>query len=607
MSYVNEILDEHQQLATARLPWETHWRDIAKYVLPQTEGFDTLISTYPLAAVDSVVSTPVAAKKSEDLYDMTSLWAIERLTAGLLSLKTPETEQWHNNQLDDPFGAKPTHDEEVSLEALRDYQFRVRANPKSGFWPAHRSALKSMCGFGDGWMFVEEKIGQGPGLPYRYSYVPIIECYPGMSPDGLPNRMFRPFLWSAEQIVRKFGVDKVSKKVIDAANDPKKKHNRIQVLHAVRPRDGSDRYAKLGVMGASYASCYILPDDKHEIGESGFFEFPFIRYAWSNTGVSPYSTGPVAYAIGELKSMQELAKNELIAVSSSFRPPVATHGKNFTRLNWNPGANNPGLISPDGRPLFQAMVTGTRPDFAQAVMESRRNNLREMLYLNLWQIIIATKDQGGPDTATAALIKAQEKGEMFGPVGISLNEGLSMMVDREIGILGRKGAFRQGSPLQLPDSMVDKNVSPAFSSPLDRLRRMGELIGMQRLIEFALLLTGNDPTRAAQVLARFDIDDMLDRAQDILGAPATNLRDVEEANADRQADSQMQQLLAGLQSLQMGGDAARSAGEGAAALAGGAEAINGSPALRRGMQNLPQAIPAASQMGNAINSAVGAQ
>ena len=159
---------------------------------------------------------------------------------------------------------------------------------------------------------------------------------------------------------------------------------------------------------SNVASCYILPDDKHLIGESGFFEFPFVRYAWSNSGLTPYSTGPVAYAIGELKSLQELAKQELIGVSSSYRPPVATIGKNFTRLNFNPGAVNPGLISPDGKQLFAPMVTGTRPDFAQAVMESRRNSVREMLYLNLWQNIIDSREGGGPDTPTAALIRAQE-------------------------------------------------------------------------------------------------------------------------------------------------------------------------------------------------------
>ena len=366
MSYVADILDEHQQLATARLPWETHWRDIAKYVLPQTEGFDTLISSYPMAAVNTVVSAPVAADKSKDLYDMTSLWAIERLTAGLLSLKTPETQNWHDNQLDDPFGADPTYDEEIALERLRDYQFRVRSNPKSGFWPSHRSALKSMCGFGDGWQFIEEITGHGVGLPYRYSHVPIIEAYPGLDPNGQPNRMFRPFAWSCEQVVRKFGADKVSKTVLDKANDAKSKHNKVSVLHAVRPRDQSDQYAKLGNRGAAFASCYILPDDKHLIGESGFFEFPFVRYAWSNSGLTPYSTGPVAYAIGELKSRHR----RMAEIVFAGEPPRGLHELDEIELVERDGNRLVLSLEGDVTPLLRFL--GNRDDLVDILLSPPR-------------------------------------------------------------------------------------------------------------------------------------------------------------------------------------------------------------------------------------------
>ena len=608
MSRVQELLDEQQSLASARLPWEAHWRDIAKYVLPNTEGFDALVNRSPSAAISSVVSTPVGAEKSKDLYDMTSLWAIERLTAGLLSLKTPETEYWHGNQISDPFGSEPSHAEEVALEKLRNYQFRIRSNPKSGFWPAHRSAVKSMCGFGDGWMFIEEVVGKGPGVPYRYSYMPTIELFPGLDANGQPNRMFRPFMLSCEQVVRKWGADNVSKTVLGKANDPKNRHDRVTVMHCVVPRDQSDRRMghnggpKMGVYGAEFASYYILPDDKHLIGEAGYFEFPFMRYAWSNTGTRPFSEGPISYAIGEIKSLNEMAKNELIASAAMMRPAFATAGKNFTRLNLNPGATNPGLINPDGKQLFAPMNSGARPDFAAAVMEQRRSSVREMLYLNLWQIIIQDKQ----DTATAALIKAQEKGEMFGPVGMSLNEGLSMMVDREVAVLGRKGAFNDGSPLAMPDSMRDKNVAPSFSSPLDRLRRMGELVGMQRLVEFATLLAGGDPQRAAEIMSRFDIDEMLERAQDILGAPVEVLVDREAAAAARAPGQQSQGVLAMLQQLQGAGEAARSMGEGGAALAGGAEAVNAAPALKRAAANMPAAASAGADTANMMQQMMGA-
>lgn len=579
---VNEIIDEWNGLANDRIMWERYWRDIAKFVLPQTDGFDAMFTGRGTAAINAVTDYPVKSRQSEDLYDMTSLWAIERLTAGLLSLKTPETEFWHNNDIDALFGEEPTHQEKLALERLRNYQFKVRANPQSGFWPAHKSAIRSMCAFGDGWHFVEEIHGKGPSVPFRYEFMPLSELFPGMAPNGQPNRMFRAFTRTAEQVVRKFGHENVSPSVLKLANDPGNKHTRVTVLHAVRPRDDSDR-SKIGVMGAAFRSCYVLPDDKYEIGESGYFEFPFVRYAWSNTGTKAFSEGPVAYALGEIKSMQEMSKNELLASASMLRPAMGVASKNAVRLNFNPGVANPGMVTEDGKPKFIPLNSGARPDFAATIMEQRRNNLREMLYLNLWQLIL----NGTSDTATQALIKAQEKGEMFGPVGISLNEGLSMMVDREVSILGRKRAFDEGSPLAMPDSMRNKNVSPSFASPLDRLRRMGELNGVRQLLSIATELSGGDPGRLQSIFARIDNDEVLDIAQEILGAPVRILIDKDKANEARGAQDQQAQAMQALMAAKGGGEAAAAVGEGAQAVTAGAEMAAASPK----MQQLVKAAP----------------
>lgn len=587
---VKDLIDEWTALANDRMPWERYWRQIAMYVLPQTEGFDRLLATNADAAISSVVGTPVAAEKSKDLYDMTSLWGTERLTAGMLSLKTPETDTWHTLGLDSLFGEDPAYEEDVALERLTNYLFKIRSNPKSGFWSAHRAALKSMCAFGDGWMQIEQVDGAGARLPYRYEYAPLVELYPAVGPDGQPNRMFRVYRWSALQIATKWANApnaQLPKKITDMANDPKRRHETVRVMHAIKLRDDGDRN-RLGTRGAKFQSHYALPDDSHHIGEGGYYDFPYVRYGWSNTGTRPFSEGPIAYALGEVKSLQEMAKNELIAIQSVIRPAYATAGKNFTRLNLNPGATNPGLINPDGKQLFAAMNSGVRPDFAQTVLEARRNSVREMLYLNLWQIILQERDA----TATQALLRAQEKGELLGPVGISLNEGLSMMVDREIGILGRKGAFDEGSPLAMPESLVSKQVSPAFNSPLDRLRRVNTVVGMQRLVEFAMPLEQMMP---GSVSARLDVDEMLETAQDVLGAPVKVLRDRETAQAERDNNTNAMQTAAAMETMQRGGEAARAMGEGGAALATGVEAAAGSGGLQSILQNVPQIARAAQQ------------
>jgi hypothetical protein len=591
---VKDLIDEWTGLSNDRLPWEKYWRSIASYVLPQTEGFDRLLSNNADAAVASVVGTPVSAEKSKDLYDMTSLWGIERLTAGLLSLKTPETDTWHTLGLGSLFGEEPSYGEKTSLERLANYLFAVRSNPKSNFWGAHRAALKSMCAFGDGFMFVEQIDGAGARQPYRYEYAPIIECYPSVGPDGRLNRMFRVFRWSALQVATKWQNmpnATLPARLIEMANDPQKKHHTVRVLHAVKVRD-DERRNRLGVRGAAFQSHFCLPDDTHHIGEGGFYEFPFHRYAWADTGARPFSEGPIAYAMGEVKSLQEMAKNELIAIQSAIRPAYATAGKNFTRLNLNPGVVNPGLISPDGKQLFAAMNSGVRPDFAQAVMEARRNSVREMLYLNLWQAILQNVDE----TATQALLRAQEKGELLGPVGISLNGGLSMMVDREIGVLSRKGAFDEGSPLEMPDSLVGRQITPTFNSPMDRLRRVNKVVGMTRLIEFATPLEQMVP---GSVSSRLDVDEMLEAAQDILGAPTKVLRRRELAQADRDTNAGAAQAAAAMETMQRGGEAARAIGEGGAALKAGVDAVAGSGRLQKLLDSAPLIANAAQRGANA--------
>lgn len=582
MTTATDYIDEHQGLANLRIGWETHWREISAYVLPQVDTFSSMFGGNGHAAINGVVSTPVSARRSKDLYDMTSLWGIDRLAAGLLSLKTPESQLWHGLGTDDMFGEEMSYEEKVATERLNKYLFKVRSNPKSGFWNAHRPAIKSMCAFGTGWIMILEKEGRDARTPYEYTYIPITELYAGTATNGQVNRGYRAFAWTFEQIVRHFGADNVPKQFVVYANDKEQKHKTAKILHCVRPR--SDPGREPGTKGSEFVSQYVLPDESALVGpESGFFEFPFVRYSWSNNGLSPYSEGPISFAIGELRSLQEMAKNEVIASQLAVRPAYGVAGKNFVKLNLNPGMAIPGMVTPDGKPLFQAFNGGNRPDFAMEVIRTRRESIREMLYLNLWNILL---DPSNEKTATEAMIRAQEKGEMLGPVGISMSEGLSTMVDREIGILGRKRAFDDESPLAMPESMANRDVSPTFTSPLDRLRRMGELVGMQQLIQFVGLLAQAKP----DIVERLDPDEMLETAQEILGAPVKSLRDREAAAPARDQLANMQQTMGMLATLKGAGDAAKSVGDGAQAAAAGADMTDQSSALSGILGRTPQVL-----------------
>lgn len=564
MGIVTDLIDEQQSIANGLIHWHKYRRDIAAYVLPHTEVNEYLLSSSPEKAITAMTAGPIAGDKSKDIYDMTSIWAVERLTAGMLSLKTPETSYWQELMVEDEFEDRElSHEEAEALERARNYLFKVRSNPHSGFWPAHKAAMRSMVGFGDGWLFITEELG---GMtPWRYEFIPLPELYPACDKAGNPSTMHRPFWLSASQVAQRWPAEKLSAKVVEMANDPKKKHDKVRVMHSVRPRD-DDKRSGIGTGNAKYESHYILVDEKHHIGEGGYYEFPFTRYAWNQVGTSAQCEGPVAMALGEIKSLQEMSKQEIMAGASMLRPPMATHGRNFARMNFNPGQNNPGLISATGKQLFAPLNTGARPDFARAIIEAKQNTIKEVLYINLWQTLIQERET----TATEALIRAQEKGELLGPVGISLNLGLARSTDREISIMERKGAFREGSPLAFPESLSDVNVAPRFVSPLDRLRQMSELVGMQRLAAFAGELA--TVTSRPEIAQRLDDEHMLERAQEILGAPVKSLKDKDEFNEQQGQNAQMGQLAAMIEQAKAGGDAMGAIGGGAAAMAEGAAA-----------------------------------
>ena len=95
------------------------------------------------------------------------------------------------------------------------------------------------------------------------------------------------------------------------------------------------------------------------------------------------------------------------------------------------------------------------------------------------------------------------------------------MIDREFAILESKGVFRPGAALAAPESLQGRDVGVAFTGPLDKMRRAGEVVGMQRVLELAGLMA---QMGKPEVLERFDMDEMLDIAQDVHGAPRSIFR-----------------------------------------------------------------------------------
>jgi hypothetical protein len=311
-------------------------------------------------------------------------------------------------------------------------------------------------------------------------------------------------------------------------------------------------------------------------------------------------------ALSEIKSLQLMGKSELRAFGQWTDPPLGMPNDGvMNRPNLNPRAINPGAVGPDGSLRVRPILTAQNPDFAEKVMEVRRAAVKETLYINLFQTLIKNPEM----TATEAMIRSNEKGELLGPAGGKIQAALSTMVDRELSILTRRGIFRPNSPLAPPASLQGTALSVKMTSPLDRMRRANEGVGTTQLLNVALPMVKVQPN----ILDNFDLDKTLRLLREIFGAPAEVIVTEAIMQQKRQASLQKQQMAMALQAGQAGGKiakdasiAGRNVGETAQQAPAIADAMSGLlDRIKGGVSNSPSATQPAVDSTNALLSQFG--
>ena len=551
MSIVKDIIDRARFMQAQRFEWDRTCEQVARFCLPiadrffrqpvsASSGANSRGTSSYMSEMQSWTQGPTSDIYGKEIYDVTALWGLDRMSSGVESIVTPANDKWHELTVDSRFGYVAADDEREWFEKQRDYLFSVRYDPRSGFGLANQSCIKSSAAFGTGVLFIEEAWGDKAVadqtmLPFRYRNIPMAEAYLQDNPHGVADTLYRIFTLTARQMVAKWK-DKCSSKVIAMSQDQKRMDQPVTLIHAVQPREEPGSQGSEG-RDAEFASYYVEESEAHLIGDGGFFEFPYAVYHWEKRVDGPYGESPVMLALAEIKSLNLLAKNALRAAQQVTRPPIGTlSDSSMNRPNLNAGAINYGAIDQNGRLKIQPIITAQPTQFVQQVLEASRANVREALYVNLWQIMLRNPKM----TATEVMQRNQEKGEMLGPVGQKIQYALSNMTQRELAILERKGAWLPGSPLEPPQTLRGKHVGLKFTSPLDRLRQMPELVGTQQTVEMAMLMAQAKPA----VLDRLDEDEIIKLAQQVNGAPTKIIVSDEDVAQIRQARQATQTAMA---------------------------------------------------------------
>lgn len=536
-----EIIARTDLLAVARSGWDREWREVADYCLP-TSSREMMVGSWGMGArnrnYDRIVDQPSTRDAARKRYDSTAISALDRLAAGMESLVAPQSEKWHEQGLTDPLAPEPTDQEAKWLERLRDYQFNVRYTPLSGFANANQKYIRSICAFGTGILFTEEAFGgfdrDQRQLPAVYQHIPISQALISLSAQDNPDTLHRRFAMTARQLVQRFGEDKVSAKVKAAEDDYKRCDEKFEIIHAVCPREEAGSNALGGTIRRSpWASYYVEVEGGHLIGDSGFFEFPFAIGYWIQPSSSAYGESPCMAALDAIRGLSLTNKGILRSTQQWTDPPLGIYSDGvMNRPNLNPRAINYGAVDAAGNLRIKPILTAQDPGRLAELIDRQRQEVKELLYNNLFQILI----QNPQMTAHEAMLRAAEKGDLLGPNGVKIQQGYATMSDREVGVLSRKGAFAPGAALEAPQSIQGRAIGARFTSTLDRLRQMKEATGILTTYQAAgqiASVRGNQ-----NVFDNLDDDESIKIISDVNGAPKSIWVNKDDRDAKRQAREQ---------------------------------------------------------------------
>ena len=536
-----DILQRQTEMEHLRSFYEPVWEAVSEFCAPdapRTNWHGSRAHRY-----DNQASR--TEERSKLIYDTTVISAVNRLTAGLESLITPQSEKWHGLStaaMDD----EETQEEAEWGEGLRDFLFSQRYQAGVNFVPAIQSCYRNVVRFGPAYLYPEQAFGS---RHIMYSSLPVNEVYIARNRWGEVDTLHRKYEVTAKQAAEMFGDAKLPPKLREMANDTTKQLEKVEILHAIMPR-GENGSARAGVARRfPVASYHILMDEEEIVRDSGFLSFPVACFNWGRDDGDDYGTSPCINALTTVKELNAVRMSGLRALQQITDPSTASKASLDYVPILNPSENYPGLMDDNGQMLISPIHTGANPTYAFDYAEKQAAVVQDMLFVNLFQVLVQNPEM----TATEALIRQEEKGALLGPAGSVIQSGLASMVDRELAIYEEKGIYEPGSRFLPPESLAGKDIRVSFTSPLDVLRKAAEARDTLQIVSTAANFAQLDPT----IMDNFDLDETVRVIQGAGRAPMRIFRRPEERDAIRQGRADAAKAQQGAAAMAQAAEAAQ--------------------------------------------------
>lgn len=512
--------------------WESTWQDIALVCNTENAAFNT--------------SGSAGQQRQQRIFDSTATLALNRGMSALSGLITPMGQRWHTLSTDNPELNRDRALQEFFEEVTR-ILFAQRYAARTGFNACNNQSFKNVLSFGTAPSFIEEA-PSGRGLEYQSLFLG--KTYLMANGKGRINGFVREIEEKKEDIIDQFGAD--TPRIIDEAPEGSK-HT---YYHFCCPNpdyvEGSNRAEE-----RQYHYAYAVAGNLDEpFSTGGYYEFPMPVCRDVTAPNEIYSRSAAMHVLPEIRNLNRTRASVIKGVHRQVEPPLlaasrsnfATGGLgNRVRINVAPNGVTFGAIDANGRPTLQPMNMGGNLNSGSELIQDSRQAINQSFLIDLFQILVESPHER---TATEIIQMTQERGILLAPVGAQVEaDYLSVMIEREIGILARQGLLPD-----FPDILSEANgeYRITYTSPLARAQRSEELQGINAVTQYAEAAAAYQP----EIMDYINFEDNLKRIQDIQGAPISSIRPDDEVRRMRQNRQQAQQQQ---QSLEQAPELARTA------------------------------------------------
>ena len=503
------ILKRFDRLSAQRQNWETHWQEVADYMMPRKADVTKLRSK--------------GDKRTELIFDSSPLQAVELLAASLHGMLTNPSTPWFSLRFKDDMENEDEAKEWLESATETMYAAFNRSNFQQEIFELYHDLIT----FGTAAMYIEEDSED----ILKFSTRHINEVYIAENDKGRIDTVYRKFKISARAAIQQFG-SAVSNKVDTInAKDP---YEEVEIIHAVYPRSDFNPNKK-DKSNMPFESVYIEYSSGDELSVSGFREFPFVVPRYLKASHEIYGRSPAMTALPDVKMLNEMSKTTIKSAQKQVDPPLLVPDDGFILpVRTVPGGLN--FYRSGTRDRIEALNIGANTPLGLNMEEQRRNSIRNAFYVN--QLMM---QQGPQMTATEVIQRNEEKMRLLGPVlGRLQSELLKPLIDRTFNIILRNNLFAPA-----PEFLSGQDIEIEYVSPLAKAQKSTELQSIMRAIEIMGSLSN-----VAPVFDHINMDKLVRHLADIVGVPQKILKPQNQLNAERQQAEQQQEEMQQMQQVQ---------------------------------------------------------